>query len=209
MNMNDYTKKIYNNVLIPNVIERSRDGERAYDLYSRLLKDRIIFVGGQIEDSLANSVIAQLLFLEKEAPNKDITMFVNSPGGSVSAGLAMIDTMNYVKSDIVTIGMGLCASMGSLILTCGTPKKRFILENAEVMIHQPMSGTEGQASDIIIAANHIKRTKDKIIEIYEKTTGQAKEKIEKDIDRDNWLLASEAVEYGLVDKIIRQEKDSK
>jgi ATP-dependent Clp protease protease subunit len=196
------TNTIYDNVLIPNVIERSRDGERAYDLYSRLLKDRIIFVGGPIEDSLANSIVAQLLFLEKEAPNKDITMFVNSPGGSVTAGFAIIDTMNYVKPDVVTIGLGICASMASLILTCGTKKKRFILENAEVMIHQPSSGTEGQASDIIIAAKHIERLKQKSIEIYEAQTGKSKEIIEKDIDRDNWLTSEEAVKYGLVDKII-------
>jgi len=207
MNNLKNTNPIRNDVLIPNVIERSRDGERAYDLYSRLLRDRVIFVGGAIEDSLANSVIAQLLFLEKEAPNKDITMYVNSPGGSVSAGFAIIDTMNYVKPDVVTIGMGLCASMGSLILTCGEKGKRFLLENAEVMIHQPSWGAEGMASDLIIAANHIKRTRDKAVNIYEKATGQNKDKILKDIDRDNWLLAEEAVEYGLVDKILRQSKE--
>ena len=207
MNKTNNFKPIYNDVLIPNVIERSRDGERAYDLYSRLLKDRIIFVGGAIEDSIANSVVAQLLFLEKEAPNKDITMFVNSPGGVIHSGLAIIDTMNYVKSDVVTIGMGLCASMGSLILTSGTKGKRFVLENTEVMIHQPSGGSDGQASDIIIAANHIKRTKERMIDMYEKATGQKREKIMLDIDRDNWLLANEAVEYGLVDKIISTNKN--
>ncbi|QQR93773.1 ATP-dependent Clp protease proteolytic subunit [bacterium] len=189
-------------VLIPNVIEKSREGERVYDIYSRLLKDRIVFVGGEIEDTMANSIIAQLLFLEKEAPNKDIFMYVNSPGGHIHSGLAIIDAMNLVKCDVATVGMGMCASMGSVILTAGKKGKRHMLPNAEVMIHQPIGGAEGQASDIEIAAKHIIQTKKKLVDFYVKQTGQKAEKISQDIDRDFWMNAEEAVKYGIVDKIV-------
>lgn len=188
--------------LIPTVIEKSQYGERAYDIYSRLLKERIIFLGSAIDDTVANTVIAQLIFLENEDSKKDITLYIHSPGGHVTAGLAIYDTMQYIKPDVSTVCLGMAASMAALLLAGGTKGKRFVLPNAEVMIHQPLGGTEGQASDIRIHADHIIKTKDRLNIILAKHTGQKLEKIEKDTDRDNFLSAEEAVKYGLVDKII-------
>lgn len=189
-------------ILIPTVIEKSALGERAYDIYSRLLKERIIFLGSAIDDTVANTVIAQLIFLENENPKADITLYIHSPGGHVTAGLAIYDTMQYIKPDVSTVCLGMAASMAALLLAGGTKGKRFVLPNAEVMIHQPLGGTEGQASDIRIHADHIIKTKDRLNIILAKHTGQKLEKIEKDTDRDNFLSAEEAVKYGLVDKII-------
>lgn len=188
--------------LIPTVIEKSPHGERAYDIYSRLLKDRIIFLGEPINDHVANIVIAQLLFLDAEEKNKDIKFYINSPGGSVTAGLAIYDTMQYIKSDVTTICVGVAASMAAVLLASGTKGKRFALPNSEVMIHQVMGGTEGQASDIKIRAEHILRTKDRLNNILAKHTGQKEIKIDKDTDRDNFMTAEEAKKYGLIDKII-------
>lgn len=188
--------------LIPSVIEKSRDGERAYDIYSRLLKDRIIFVGTQIDDQVANAVVAQLLFLEKEDPTKDIIMYIHSPGGVVHSGLAMIDTMNYIKPDVVTVAIGSTASMGTMLLTSGKKGKRFALENATIHMHQPLGGAEGQASDIAITAKEILRIKDLLRDMIVKATGQTAEKVEKDMDRDFYLTAPKAVEYGLIDKVL-------
>ncbi len=193
--------------LVPTVIEKSAEGERAYDIYSRLLKERIIFIGTQIDDTIANLVIAQLLFLESEDPKKDITIYVNSPGGSVSAGLAIIDTMNFVKPDVSTLCTGMAASMGAMILMSGAKGKRFILPHSEVMIHQPIGGAQGQASDIAIHAEHILQTKETLYKIIQKCTGQDYNEIVKDCDRDNYILAEEAVKYGkcgLVDKIVEK-----
>lgn len=187
---------------IPYVIEQSNRGERSYDIYSRLLKDRVIFLGSEINDELANSIVAQLLFLASEDSEKDISIYINSPGGSVSAGFAILDTMNFIKPDIQTICVGMAASMASIILTSGAKGKRLTLPNGEVMIHQPLGGAQGQASDIEISAKHILRTKKQLNTILSETTGQPYEKIEKDTDRDNFLSAEEAKEYGLVDKII-------
>ena len=195
--------------LIPTVIEKSDQGERAFDIYSRLLKDRVIFIGTAIDANIANLVIAQLLFLESEDAKKDITIYVNSPGGSVSAGLAIIDTMNFVKPEVSTICTGMAASMGAMILMSGTRGKRFILPHSEVMIHQPLGGTEGQASDIAIHAQHILETKDVLYEMIHKCTGQEKAQIITDCDRDNFIKAPEAVKYGafgLVDKVITHRK---
>lgn len=189
-------------MLIPTVIEKSPFGERAYDIYSRLLKERIIFLGGPIDDNVANIIIAQLLFLESEDPKKDITLYINSPGGSVTATLAIIDTMNYVKADVSTICVGLAASGGALILSAGKKGKRFSLPNAEVMIHQPIGGTEGQASDIAITAKQILKIKEKLNNILAENTGQPLTQIEKDSDRDYYMSAEEAKKYGLIDKII-------
>ena len=188
--------------LIPSVIEKSRDGERAYDIYSRLLKDRIIFVGSQIDDQVANAVVAQLLFLEKEDASKDIIMYIHSPGGVVHSGLAMIDTMNYVRPDIVTVALGSTASMGTMLLTSGKKGKRFALENSTIHMHQPLGGAEGQASDIAITAKEILRIKDLLRDMIVKSTGQTSEKVEKDMDRDFYLTAPQAVEYGLIDKVL-------
>ncbi|MBI4272381.1 ATP-dependent Clp endopeptidase proteolytic subunit ClpP [Candidatus Uhrbacteria bacterium] len=188
--------------LIPTVIEKSNYGERAYDIYSRLLKDRIIFLGDPIDDSVANTVIAQLLFLESEDKEKDIKLYVNSPGGSVTAGLAIYDTMQYIKPNVATICIGLAASMGAVLLSGGQKGKRFILPNAEVMIHQVMGGAEGQATDIKIRAEHILKLKDRLNQILATHTGQLSEKIEKDTDRDSYMSAEEAKKYGIVDKII-------
>ncbi|MDQ6985139.1 MAG: ATP-dependent Clp endopeptidase proteolytic subunit ClpP [Candidatus Dojkabacteria bacterium] len=188
--------------LIPTVIENTRLGERAYDIYSRLLKERIIFIGTAIDAGVANAVIAQLLFLEKENANKDIVIYVNSPGGVVTAGLAIYDTMQYVKPDITTICVGIAASMGSILLTGGAKGKRFALANSEVMIHQPMGGTEGQASDIKIHADHIIKTRDRLNRILANHTGQKISTIENDVERDKYLSSEEALEYGLIDKII-------
>ncbi|MFA4891012.1 MAG: ATP-dependent Clp endopeptidase proteolytic subunit ClpP [Candidatus Gracilibacteria bacterium] len=192
-----------NSILIPTVIEKTALGERAYDIYSRLLKERIIFLGSAIDDAVANTVIAQLLFLENESSTKDITLYIHSPGGHVTAGLAIYDTMQYIKPDVSTVCLGMAASMAALLLAGGAKGKRFILPNAEVMIHQPLGGTEGQASDIRIHADHIIKTKDRLNDILAKHTGQKLEKIEKDTDRDNFLPAEDAVKYGLVDKIVK------
>jgi ATP-dependent Clp protease protease subunit len=191
------------NYLIPTVVEKSSMGERAYDIYSRLLKERIIFLGSPINDAVANTVIAQMLFLDSEDSKKDIKLYINSPGGSVTAGLAIYDTMQFVKSDVSTICLGMAASMGAVLLSAGAKGKRLILPNAEVMIHQIMGGAEGQATDIKIRAEHILKIKDKLNVILAKHTSQPIEKIEKDTDRDNFMSAEQAVKYGLVDKIIK------
>ena len=188
--------------LIPTVIEKEGQSERAYDIYSRLLKDRIIFLGEAINDHVANIIIAQLLFLDAENKNQDIKFYINSPGGSVSAGLAIYDTMQYIKSDVSTICVGMAASMASLLLAAGAKGKRFILENSEVMIHQVMGGAEGQASDIKIHAEHILKTKEKLNKILAHHTGKTIQIIEKDSDRDNFMSAEDAKKYGLIDKII-------
>jgi len=188
--------------LIPYVIEQTGHGERSYDIYSRLLKDRIIFLGEEIDEHIASLVVAQLLFLEAEDSEKDINMYINSPGGSVSAGMAIFDTMQYIRSDVSTICVGMAASMGAFLLTAGAKGKRFALPNAEVMIHQPMGGTQGQAEDIKIHAEHILRTREKLNRIMSERTGQPLERIAIDTDRDNFMSAGEAVEYGLIDKVI-------
>lgn len=190
--------------LVPTVIEKSRDGERAYDIYSRLLKDRIIFLGSGINDEVANAVIAQLLFLEKEDPEKDITMYINSPGGVIYAGLAILDTMAYVKPDIVTVGIGTTASFGTVVLSSGTKGKRFSLPNTMVHIHQPLvsGGISGQASDIEIEAKEILRLKDLLTNILAENTGQTYDTIKEDSDRDKHMTAKEALKYGMIDKII-------
>ena len=194
------------NILIPTVIEKSSNGERAYDIYSRLLKEGIIFLGGPIDDNVANIVIAQLLFLQSEDPKREISLYINSPGGSVTAGLAIIDTMNHIKNDVSTVCVGLAASMGALILSSGVKGKRFVLPNAEVMIHQPSGGSEGQASDIEISAKHILKTRAVINKMLAKNTGQSLTKIEKDVDRDFFMDAEEAKKYGLVDQIMNGKK---
>ena len=188
--------------LIPTVIERNSSGERAYDIYSRLLKDRIIILSGEIDDNLANSVIAQILYLDS-INHDDINMYINSPGGSVTAGMAIYDTMNFVKSDISTNCLGIAASMAAFLLSSGKKGKRFILPNAEVMIHQPLGGVQGQATEIKIAAERILKMREKLNNILSKNTGQSIEKIEKDTERDNFMNAEEAVEYKIVDKILK------
>ncbi|MGX7197059.1 ATP-dependent Clp endopeptidase proteolytic subunit ClpP [Enterococcus olivae] len=188
--------------LIPTVIEQSSRGERAYDIYSRLLKDRIIMLSGQVTDDLANSIISQLLFLDAQDSEKDIYLYINSPGGSVTAGLAIYDTMNFVKADVQTIVMGMAASMGSFLLTAGTKGKRFALPNAEIMIHQPLGGAQGQATEIEIAARHILKTRERLNKILAERTGQPIEVIEKDTDRDNFMSAEEAKKYGLIDEVM-------
>jgi len=192
--------------LIPTVIEKSQSGERAYDIYSRLLKERIIFIGGPISDGMANSVIAQLLFLEHEDPKKDIKLYLNTPGGVVTAGLAIYDTMQYIKPDVSTICVGIAASMGAVLLAAGKKGKRFILPNSEILLHQVMGAGEGQAIEIEIAARHIIKIKDRLNQILAKHTSQPLSKIEKDTDRDFWLTAPDAKEYGLVDEIIKTKK---
>jgi ATP-dependent Clp protease, protease subunit len=194
--------KIINQYLIPTVIEKTNYGERAYDIYSRLLKDRIIFLGTAIDDGVANAVIAQLLFLEQQNPKEDIKMYINSPGGMVNSALAIYDTMQYVRPDVQTICVGMAASAASLLLSAGKKGKRFVLPNAEIMIHQVMGGTQGQASDVDIHARHILRTKDLLNRILAKHTGQKVLKVEKDTDRDYFMTAEEAKEYGIIDKII-------
>ncbi|HPA25268.1 MAG TPA: ATP-dependent Clp endopeptidase proteolytic subunit ClpP [bacterium] len=189
--------------LIPTVIEKTNLGERAYDIYSRLLKDRIIFLGSAIDDAIANTVIAQLLFLDSEDNKKDIKLYINSPGGSVTAGLAIYDTMQYVKADVSTICVGTAASMGAVILAAGAKGKRLALPNAEIMLHQVMGGAEGQAIDIKIRAEHILKVKDKLNKILAEHIGQSLDKIEKDSDRDFFMTAEEAKKYGLIDKIIK------
>lgn len=191
--------------LIPTVIEKSQNGERAYDIYSRLLKERIIFLGGPINDVVANLIIAQLLFLEHEDPKKDIQLYINSPGGSVSAGLAIYDTMQYVKPDVSTISVGLAASMGAVLLAAGAKNKRFSLPNSEVLLHQVMGGAEGQAIEIEITARQIIKIKDKLNQILSKHTGQPLSKIVKDTDRDFYMSSEDALNYGIIDKIIKKK----
>ena len=188
--------------LVPNVIEQTSRGERSYDIYSRLLKDRIIFLGEEINDAVASIVVAQLLFLESEDPSKDIHLYINSPGGSVTAGMAIYDTMKYIKCDVEVTCIGMAASMGAFLLSSGTKGKRYALPNAEIMIHQPLGGAQGQATEIQIAAEHILKTKKKLNEILASNSGQPLEVVEADTDRDNWMTAKEAQEYGLIDKVI-------
>jgi len=195
-------------MLIPTVIEKSQFGERAYDIYSRLLRERIVFLAGPIDDYMANIVIAQLLFLEAEDPKKDISLYINSPGGSVTAGLAIYDTMEHIKPDVSTICVGIAASMGAVLLSSGTKGKRFVLPNAEVMIHQVMGGAEGQASDIEITARHILKTKENLGKILAKNTGKTFDQVTKDSDRDYYMSADEAKKYGLVDNILRPKTES-
>ena len=199
------THTVHSQYLIPTVIEKSQFGERAYDIYSRLLKERIIFLGGPIVDVVANAVIAQLLFLESEDEKKDIRLYINSPGGSVTAGMAIYDTMQYVKPAVATICIGVAASMGATLLAAGEKGKRFALPNSEILLHQVMGGAEGQAVEIEIAARQILRVKEKINGILAKHTGQKREKIENDTDRDFWLTAAEAKQYGVVDEIITRK----
>jgi ATP-dependent Clp protease protease subunit len=188
--------------LIPTVIEQTGQGERAFDIYSRLLKDRIIFLGEAIDDHIASLVVAQLLFLEAEDGEKDINLYINSPGGQISSGLAIYDTMQFIKPDVSTICIGMAASMGSFLLAAGAPGKRFSLPNAEIMIHQPLGGVQGQAEDIKIHADHIVKTREKLNRILSERTGQTLERIAVDTDRDNFLTAEQAKDYGLVDKVI-------
>jgi ATP-dependent Clp protease protease subunit len=196
-------------MLIPTVIEKSQFGERAYDIYSRLLNERIIFLGGPIDDYTANLIIAQLLYLDHTDSKKDVYLYINSPGGSVTAGLAIIDTMNFIKSDVSTICVGIAASMGALILSSGKKGKRFSLPNSEVMIHQVMGGTEGQASDIAINAKHILRTKETLNKILAQNTNKKIDQVEKDSDRDYWMTSDEAKKYGIIDDIITKQKIEK
>ncbi len=193
--------------LVPYVIEQTGRGERSYDIYSRLLKDRIIFLADEVNDATASVVIAQLLFLAAEDPNKDISFYINSPGGSISSGLAIYDTMQYIKPDVTTICIGMAASMGSFLLAGGAKGKRFALPNSEIMIHQPLGGARGQASDIAIHAEHIIKTKKKMNNMLSEFTGQPLDIIEKDTDRDNYMSAEEALEYGLIDKIITKPQE--
>ena len=188
--------------LVPHVIEQTSRGERSYDIYSRLLKERIIFLGEEVTDASASVIVAQLLFLESEDPNKDINLYINSPGGSVTAGMAIYDTMKYIKCDVSTICIGMAASMGAFLLAGGTKGKRFALPNAEIMIHQPSGGSKGQASDMKIVADHILKTKDKLNRILAENTGKSLDVIERDTDRDNYMSAAEAVEYGLIDSVV-------
>lgn len=187
--------------LIPYIVEQTSRGERSYDIYSRLLEDRIIFLTGEIDDAVANTVVAQLIYLEAKDPSKDISLYINSPGGSVSAGLAIYDTMNYIKCDVSTICIGMAASMGAFLLSSGAKGKRYALPNSEIMIHQPLGGAQGQASDIKIAAEHILRTREKLNSILAQNSGKSISQIEIDTDRDNFLSANEALEYGLIDKV--------
>jgi ATP-dependent Clp protease, protease subunit len=188
--------------LIPTVIEKTHQGERAYDIYSRLLRERIIFLGGPIDDDVANIVIAQLLFLQNEDPKKDISFYINSPGGSASATLAMIDTMNHIKPDVSTVCVGMAASGGAWLLSSGAKGKRFALKNAEVMIHQPLGGAEGQATEIDIRAKQILKLRDRLAKMMAENTGQSLDKVKKDIERDFYLDADEAKKYGIIDKIL-------
>ena len=189
------------NTVIPYVIENTGKGERSYDIYSRLLEDRIIFLTGEIDDAVADAVVAQLILLESRDPDKDICLYINSPGGSVTAGLAIYDTMNYIKCDVSTICIGLAASMGAFLLSSGAKGKRYALPNSEIMIHQPLGGAQGQASDIKIQADHIVKTKHRLKSILAKNSGKPYEEVEKDTDRDNYLSAEDAKKYGLVDEI--------
>ncbi len=188
-------------VLIPYVVERTSGGERSYDLYSRLLEDRIIFLSGEIDDNMANTIVAQLIYLESKDPTKDISLYINSPGGSVSAGMAIYDTMNYIKCPVSTICIGMAASMAAFLLSSGEKGKRYALANSEIMIHQPLGGAQGQASDIKIQAEHILRIKARLNKILAQNTGRAIAEIERDTDRDNYLSAPEAMEYGIIDRV--------
>lgn len=196
-------KKVINDYLVPTVVEESPRGERAYDIYSRLLNDRIVFLGEQVDSHTANLVVAQLLYLANEDPKRDIKLYINSPGGSVYDGLAIIDTMNYIKPDVQTIGIGLQASMGAMLLSCGAKGKRFVLPNARIMIHQPSSGTEGKITDQEIALKEGIYLKKKLAEIFAENTGKDLKQVEKDMDRDNWMSAEEALEYGIIDEIVK------
>ncbi|MFT5179888.1 MAG: ATP-dependent Clp protease protease subunit [Candidatus Paceibacteria bacterium] len=189
-------------MIIPTVIDKTQFGERAYDIYSRLLKENIIFLSGQIDDHTANLIVAQLLFLQSQDPKKDVSLYINSPGGSVTATLAMIDTMNHIKNDVSTVCIGLAASGGAWLLSSGTKGKRFALPNAEIMVHQPLGGAEGQASDIAITAENILKTKVRLAKILAKNTGRQLKQVESDIDRDFFLTAEEAKKYGIIDKVI-------
>ncbi|MFB4167884.1 ATP-dependent Clp endopeptidase proteolytic subunit ClpP [Virgibacillus sp. JSM 102003] len=195
--------------LIPTVIEQTNRGERAYDIYSRLLKDRIIMLGSGIDDNVANSIVAQLLFLEAEDPDKDISLYINSPGGSITAGMAIYDTMQFIKPNVSTICTGMAASMGAFLLAAGEKGKRYALPNSEVMIHQPLGGTQGQATDIEIHAKRIVEMKRKMNQILSERTGQSLEVVERDTDRDNFMSAEKSVEYGLIDKILERNTDKK
>ena len=197
------------NSLVPTVVEQSSHGERAYDIYSRLLKERIVFLGEEVDQVSANLVVAQLLFLESEDPSKDINLYINSPGGSVTAGMAIYDTMQYIKCDVSTICIGMAASMGAFLLAGGTKGKRMALPNAEVMIHQPSGGTQGQATEIQIAAEHILHTKKRLNSILAANTGKPYDVIAEDTERDNWMTAEQALEYGLIDSIVEKRPDSK
>ena len=190
------------NTVVPYVIEQTGKGERSYDIYSRLLEDRIIFLTGEINDAVADTVVAQLIYLEGKDPTKDICLYINSPGGSVTAGMAIYDTMNFIKCDVSTVCIGMAASMGAFLLSAGTKGKRFALPNSEIMIHQPLGGFQGQASDIKIHSDHILRTKDKLNKILAANTGKPLSVIEQDTDRDNFLTAEAAMEYGLIDKVL-------
>lgn len=203
---NEESNPIKGQYLIPTVIEKSSSGERAYDIYSRLLRDRIIFLSGPVTDQTANLIIAQMLFLESEDSKKDIELYINSPGGVVSAGMAIYDTMQYVKPDVKTICIGVAASMGAFLLAAGQKGKRFALPNSEILLHQVMGGAEGQAVEIEIAAKQILKTKEKINQILSKHSGQPLTKIEKDTDRDFWLTAEEAKQYGIIDEVIKKAK---
>ena len=190
--------------VVPVVIEQTSRGERSFDIYSRLLKERIIFLGEEVNDVSANLVVAQLLFLESEDPSKDISLYINSPGGSISAGMAIYDTMQYIKCDVSTICVGMAASMGAFLLAGGTKGKRKALPNAEILIHQPLGGAQGQATEIEIAARHIIRTKERMNRLLAENTGKSYEDLVKDTDRDNWMTAQEAVEYGLIDSVVEK-----
>ena len=192
--------------LVPYVLEQTSRGERSYDIYSRLLKDRIIFLGEEVNETTASLVVAQLLFLESEDSSKDISLYINSPGGSVTAGMAIYDTMKYIKCDVSTICIGMAASMGAFLLSGGTKGKRYALPNAEIMIHQPLGGAQGQATEIEIAAQHILKTKKKLNQMIADNCGKSLEEVEKDTDRDNWMSAEEAVAYGLIDKIVENRQ---
>ena len=193
-------------MLIPYVVDQTNSGERSYDIYSRLLEDRIVFISGEIDDASANTIVAQLIYLEAKNPEKDICVYINSPGGSVTAGMAIYDTMKYVKCDVSTICIGLAASMGAFLLAAGTKGKRFCLPNSEVMIHQPLGGAQGQASDIEITANHILKTKKKLNQMLADNTGKPLEQVEIDTERDYYMSAQEALEYGLIDGIITKKE---
>lgn len=202
----DNLRRNWNMVLIPTVIEQTNRGERAYDIYSRLLKDRIIMLGSAIDDNVANSIVAQLLFLEAEDSSKDISLYINSPGGSITAGMAIYDTMQFIKADVSTICTGMAASMGAFLLSAGADGKRYALPNSEVMIHQPLGGTQGQASDIEIHAKRIIRMREQLNKILADRTGQPLDVIEADTDRDNFMSAAEAVEYGLIDQVLERKE---
>lgn len=189
---------------IPYVVDQTGSGERTYDIYSRLLEDRIIFITGEINDAVANSVVAQLIYLEGKNPDKDICIYINSPGGSVTSGMAIYDTMQYIKCDVSTICLGMAASMAAFLLSAGTKGKRYCLKNSEVMIHQPMGGAQGQASDILISARHIEKIKKNMIDILSANTGQSVDKVERDVDRDYFMSAFDAKEYGLIDDVIEK-----